>query len=179
MKSYLVVAVACMTAASSAEAEHALLRVNPGLWEISVVTHIKGQLPIPDSALAKLPADQRAKLMASMQSMVVAPKPHKFKECMTAQKIAEGFEVEQEQGSCKRTVVSNTSSLMEISEKCDTSDGTTTGHFRFQASCMSNVTGALTMNIANGGKNMNMDGTIDGHWLGGSCGAIKDLEVEQ
>ena len=106
-------------------------------------------------------------------------KPRKFKECMTSQQLAKGFQVDKEEPSCNRTVVSNTATVMEVRETCSSNGGTRIGHYRFQASDSDNMTGVVNMQIKRGGRSMTINNTIKGQRLGADCGGVKTIQFEQ
>jgi hypothetical protein len=158
------------------------LNVKLGLWEIATHPQVSGNLPITDEQLAKLPPDQRAKFEAAMQAAIArGAQPRIFKECMTAEKRAHGFEAgsDPSKTNCQVTLVTNTSNEFESHRECVTDDGkqSTSVHFRVVSS--DHVAGTVNALISHGGKTMTVNSTMEGKWLGADCGAVKDIELEK
>src|SRR6266850_6050685 len=94
--------------------------IKPGLWEVSIDPHVSGEMPIPEDQLAKMTPEQRARLQAAMKShMANGGKPRVYKECMTPEKIARGFEIDPhgEDASCKRNVVSSSTKELTLHDE--------------------------------------------------------------
>jgi len=181
----VLVAMACapalaatggMTRATVAKT-HATLNVSTGLWEVTVTPKLSGQLPISDAELARIPAAQRAKFMAAMQGM--SGRTRKMRECLTQDKLNEGFSLGDREG-CTSTVVANTASAMEVREACQgNSEGLKTVDVKFIAGSTTSVTGQAHMVVSRGGKTMKIDDSMSGSWISSSCGNVKDVEVVQ
>jgi hypothetical protein len=155
-------------------AEQVQLDVHPGLWEVTTTSKSAGEIPMPEEELAKLPPDQRAKFEAAMkQAMARATAPHTFKECVTEQQIKNGFKPPENAGiSCKRTVLSSTTRLLEIHEEC-IGHGQTSGNFRLEAPDPATIAGTVDMVVTQGARTMTMKNHMTGKWLGADCGDIK------
>ena len=165
------------TAAPPPTKVQAMIHVNPGLWEVTITPKVSGEMPISDDELAKIPAERRAKIMAMMQHAIATP--HKMKECMTQEKLNKGFSVGRDSEHCTSTVVSNTMSEMNIQETCSgDSDGVQSMSVHFIASGPASITGTTHVVASRRGRGMTIDSTVSGQWLGSSCGAVKDVEVE-
>ena len=177
--------VALVAAAMTLLAEAADLAkpdIKPGLWEVTTHPQVSGQMPIPEEELAKLTPERRAKVEAAMQSgMANAAKPRVYKECMTPEKIAKGFETAdpREGGSCKKNVITSSSSELQLREDCSRPDGKTTVDVHFQISGGVQMTGTINAVVSSGSRTMNMNSKIEGKWLGSSCGGVKDAEEEK
>ena len=154
------------------------LHVNPGLWEVTVTPNMKGDLPLSDDELAKIPADRRAKFMAAMRGMIGTP--HKMRECMTREKLNKGFTIGRNDPNCTESVVSNTANAMEVQATCTgSSDGMQSMDVKFMASSPTSVAGTTHVVAARHGRSMTVDSTLAGQWLSSNCGSVKDVEVEQ
>lgn len=162
-------------------ADPAQLNVKLGLWEITTHPQMSGTMPISDEDLQKLPPDQRARLQVMMQAaMARAAKPRIFKECMTPEKRARGFNAgDNEDGSCTTTVVTNTAAEFDARHECTGADRQqlTTVHFKIASS--DQIAGTVNAVITRAGKTMTVNATLEGKWLGADCGNIKDSEVEK
>ena len=106
-------------------------------------------------------------------------KPHYAKECMTAEKLAKGFDMGDEKDSnCKTTVTSNTSTTYEAHVACSGAHGNYATNVRVTADSSSHVIGTFKSDASNGANGMAFSGTFEGKWLGADCGAIKDRQEE-
>jgi len=154
------------------------LHVTPGLWEITVTPNMKGELPISSEELAQIPPERRAKMMAAMRGILGTP--HKMRECMTTEKLNNGFTIGHDSSTCTQTVVTNTANAMEVQQKCSgDTDGTQSVDVKFLASSPTSVTGTTHVIAARGGHSMTLDSTLTGQWVSSSCGKVKDVEVEK
>jgi Protein of unknown function (DUF3617) len=156
------------------------LNVKPGLWEMSSVGQANGVPPISDDMLARLTPEQRARVQAAMQaSMGSASKPKLFKECVTPEKLSQGFDLQQSKdSSCQRSVVSSTTTDFAIRAVCTRSEATTTMDAHFQLNGSEQVAGTVHVVTTHDGKTMTIDSSINGKWLGASCGNITGVEAE-
>jgi hypothetical protein len=157
------------------------LNVKLGLWEISTHPQVAGSLPITDEQLQKMPPEQRAKFETAMQAAIArGAQPRVFKECMTAEKRSRGFNAgSDESKNCQVTLVTNTPSEFESHRECSTEDGkqSTSVHFRVVSS--DRVSGTVNALISHGSRTMTVNSTMEGKWLGGDCGGVKDIELEK
>jgi hypothetical protein len=162
-------------------AESIKLNIRPGLWEIASEGQISGAPPLSDDMLARLTPEQRDKFQAAMQaSMANAAQPRIAKNCVTPEKIARGLDIQQHgDSSCKKTVVANSASEMEIREECSNDQRNTVISEHFQLSGSEQLTGTVHVVTTSGDKTMTVNSTIHGKWLGASCGDIKDSEIEK
>jgi hypothetical protein len=162
-------------------AEVPQLNVKLGLWQVTTHPQVNGKLPITDEQLQKLPPDQRAKFEEAMQAAIErGAQPRVFKECMTAEKRSRGFNAGSEQSKdCTVTLVTNTPSEFESHRECTSEDGrqSTSVHFRVVSS--DHVSGTVNALISHGSKTMTVNSTMEGKWLGPSCGTITDMELEK
>lgn len=157
------------------------LNVKLGLWEIGSHPQVSGALPITDEQLQKLPPDQRAKFEAAMQAALArGAQPHLFKECMTPEKRARGFNAGDQPGKdCHTTVVTNSASEFEAHHECATEDGKQVTDVHFRVLSSDHVTGTVSTLISRGAKTMTVNSTMEGKWLGSDCGSVKDYELEK
>lgn len=179
---HLALVVAACSAASpvlAGDAPLSRLHVNPGLWEIVLTPQVSGEMPVPQSVFDKLPPERRAAFKAAMQTIIARQnEPHEYKECMTSEQLAKGFQIGKAEPSCKRTIVSNAATVMEVREECSSNGGMRTGHYRFEATDSGNIMGVVKMQITRGGKSMTVNNTIKGHWLSADCGDVKTIQLE-
>lgn len=165
-----------------AHAAQPALNVKLGLWETQVNPQISGDLAasIPDEQLQKMTPDQRAKMQAAMQAMQASlAQPRVGKDCMTAEKLAKGFNFGTEQSpQCKATIVTNSGSEFESHQECSENGGTRSTSIHIVAKSTEHITGAIHSDSAKGGKTMTFNATMEGKWLGSDCGTVKDYERE-
>jgi hypothetical protein len=155
--------------------------IKPGLWEVTNNPQISGQVPISEEQLAKMTPEQRTRIEAAMQAgMASANKPHVYKECMTPEKIARGFDIQKgEDSSCKRKVVTSSASELQLHDECNKPERKTVSDVHFQIKGGVQMTGKINVVMTSGSKTMTVNSTLQGKWLGASCGAVKDAELEK
>ena len=150
------------------------LDVKTGLWELTSTGTMSGAPPIPQEALARMTPEQRAKMESAMQEAIGRNnQPHVSKSCITQKQLekAPNF-AEQQNKSCKQTVVNRTTSLIETRVECS-GPQKMTGTFRFQAQSREAIHGDVSMVMSDGNKTMTSKHTIQGKWLGADCGNVK------
>jgi Protein of unknown function (DUF3617) len=156
--------------------------IKPGLWEVTTNPKMSGQMPIPEEQLAKMTPEQRTRLQAAMQSgMATGSKPRIYKECMTPEKIARGFEMDRgaDEASCKRTIVSSTSTELTLHDECNRPERKSVTDVHFEIKGGTQMNGKINVVVTSSGKKMTVDSTVQGKWLSASCGTVKDAELEK
>jgi hypothetical protein len=156
--------------------------IKPGLWEVSINPQVSGEMPIPEDQLAKMTPEQRARLQAAMKShMANGGKPRVYKECMTPEKIARGFDVNPhaDDPSCTRNVVSSSANELTLHNECNKPDRKTVTDMHFEVKGGTQTSGKINVVMTSAGKSMTINSTIQGKWLGASCGTVKDAELEK
>jgi hypothetical protein len=156
--------------------------IKPGLWEVSINPKVSGEMPIPEDQLAKMTPEQRARLQAAMQAnMAKNAKPRVYKECMTPEKIARGFAIDPhgEDSSCKRNVVSSSAKELTLHDECNKPERKTVTDVHFEVKRGTQMSGKINVVMTSAGKTMTVNNTMQGKWLGASCGTVKDAELEK
>jgi Protein of unknown function (DUF3617) len=149
------------------------LNVKPGLWEVSVtMTGLPAMPAIPDSVLAQMPPDQRAKIEAIMKGQA-----NTMKSCVTKDKLEKSEAFRNAPKSCTYTIVSSTGSKLEMKTECTQNGVKMTGNFVVEAVDSENVKGSMHMkasggNTSGGNNAMNMNTTFTEKWLGADCGDV-------
>src|SRR5450755_632821 len=112
--------VLCALPLLGAYAADLTLNVKTGLWQSTVSMQTSGQLPIPEADLAKMTPERRQQFEAAMKAaMANAAQPHVVTSCVTAEQLRKGLSFKTEDNpSCKKTVVSSSSSTWEMHEEC-------------------------------------------------------------
>src|SRR5262249_44062526 len=107
-------------------------------------------------------------------------KPKVYKQCMTPEKIAQGFDLQRrDDPSCKRKVVSSSANELTVHDECNNPQQQSVSDTHFQVKGGTQITGKFNYVMTAKGKTMTMTNNIKGKWLGASCGAIKDIELEK
>jgi hypothetical protein len=160
-------------------ADIAMPNIKPGLWQVTTNPQMSGQLPIPDDQLAKMPPEQRARIEAAVQAS--ANKPRVYRECMTPEKIARGFEIDRhgEDSSCQRKVITSSSSELKLHDECTKPEGKSVTDVHFKVKGGEQMNGQITAVITSGTKTMTVNSTVQGKWLGASCGTVTDAELQK
>ena len=156
--------------------------IKPGLWEVTSHPQVSGQMPISAEMLAKMTPEQRARMEAAMKaSMANSAKPRIYKDCMTPEKIARGFDIDQQdKNSCTRKVVSSSASELTLHDECKQQDQKTVSDVHFEVKGGTQMNGKINIAMTStGGKTMTIKSTVEGKWLGADCGSVKDAEKEQ
>jgi hypothetical protein len=152
------------------------LKVKMGLWEMTTHVQLSGAPIIPDDVLQKLPPEQRARMQAALAGL---NKPRVLKECMTPDRLSKGFKVgERDDGDCKTTILTNTSSELALKSECSDSGGARVSNVRIIANGSESVTGTVSSVATREGKTVNVNAGVEGKWLGADCGSVKDVELE-
>ena len=152
------------------------LDVKLDLWEVTNTLQTSGMPPvsIPPDALAKMPPEQRAKVEEMMKGMGSgSPKTSTRKSCMTREKMNKQEMFGDDQKQCTRTVVTSSSSKVEVRLQCAMDGTKTNGTFRVEAMNSENVKGSMQMATASGDRTMNMNSNFTAKWLGPDCGDVK------
>jgi hypothetical protein len=179
-----VASLAC-TAAITALLQAAELtkpNIKPGLWEVTTNPKMSGEMPIPADQLAKMTPEQRTRLQAAMKAgMTNGSKPRVYKECMTPEKIARGFEMDRgaDEASCKRNIVSSSATELTLHDECNNPQRKSVTDVHFEIKSGTQMTGKIDVVVTSSGKTMTVDSTVQGKWLSASCGAVKDAELEK
>ena len=182
-KRILVLGLGVAGAVAAALVVHAAqpaLNIKLGLWETHTEAKMSGDLSamIPEDQLAKMTPEQRQRIQAAMaQSMAAMQKPHYAKECMTAEKVAKGFDMgDDKSGNCKNTITTNTGSQYEAHVVCSGNAGQQAMTVRITADSPTHVMGTVKGDETQGSKGVSYSGTFEGRFLGSDCGAIKDRQ---
>src|SRR5437763_9100001 len=131
------------------------LDVKTGLWEITSTGAMTGAPPIPPEALAQMTPEQRAKMESAMQAAISRNnQPHVSKSCITQKQLekAPNF-AEQHDKSCKQTIVTRTSSVVETRIECS-GPQKMSGTFRLKALSRDAIRRQVSIALSSGAKAM-------------------------
>ncbi len=152
----------------------AQLNVKPGLWEVNMTSESSGQMPIPESMLARLTPEQRARVAAAMQSQMNRPTAHVYKSCVTRADLDKPFGMDRHDAeeNCTDKVLSKSSTSMTVDMEC-TGKFSVSSIYRWKALSPESVSGTMERTVSQGGHSMKSTGHFTGKWLGADCRAIK------
>jgi len=172
--------VLCALAAAALveAAEYTKPNIKPGLWQVTVTPKMSGEMPIPEDQLAKMTPEQRAKIDAAMKG--AGSKPHVYKDCMTPEKIAKGFQMERgaDEASCKRNIITSTASELTLHDECNHTNRKTVSDVHFEFKGGTQINGKMHIVTTSSGKSMTVDSSVAGKYVTASCGSVKDAEPE-
>jgi len=150
------------------------LDVKTGLWEVTTVTNLSGQMPIPADLLEKLTPEQRARLQERMNAKSMQPaKPIVSRNCLTQEQLDKGNSFTENRKSCNPTVVSSTKSKVEVRLECVENDVKVNAKVQFEAIDSENVKGQTLSTATGGDHTMNSSSTFIAKWISPSCGTPK------
>jgi hypothetical protein len=161
----------------------AAMNVDLGLWEVTTTGAASGAPAIPEALLQRMTPEQQAK-MQQMMAQHLQGQAQKFKECMTAEKRAQGFGHKDEDSSnCKLTVTTNTATEFQAEKQCAASASGTTltdSKMHFNITGKRHASGTIDIAITHeDGKVTNIHSTVEAQWLGSDCGSVKNVELEK
>ena len=91
------------------------------------------------------------------------------KNCVTKEQIDTGLAFGREQGKCANTIVSSTSSMVEMRVECADNGMNTSGTMRFEAPNPESIKGSNQMSLTGGGRTRNVHVSVTAKWLGPVC----------
>jgi hypothetical protein len=130
---------------------------------------------MPPIDTSKMTPEVRARIEAALKARGGTPSsPIVRRDCLTKEKLANyAFQDAQaNDSSCKRTIVTNTSALMEMHIEC-AGARKMTGDFRVEMLAPDTVKMTTKMAGGEGAQVMNINGTMNGRWVSASCGDVK------
>jgi hypothetical protein len=147
------------------------LTVKYGLWEVTSTHAISGMpaVNIPPEVLAKMPAEQRAR----MEAMTKGSGATTQKICITKEKMEKSNPFREQRKECTYTIVSSSSTKLEEKFQCVQQDTTMNGTVHVEV--LSPESTKTTVHTVMTGKehNMNADFNITSRYLGSACGDVK------
>ena len=144
------------------------LNIKLGQWESTVRTVKTGPPPMSPETLAKMTPQQRATAERTMKAMM-RPQPHIARRCVTQEDLAKSFGGYAEDSSCKRTIVTSTSSQQEFNIECTNHGILSTGTVHMDAIDPEHVNGKVNMSMDQGGQHRTVEMTINAKWVGAAC----------
>jgi len=145
------------------------LNVKLGLWETSVTVNSSGAPPIPPEALAKMSPEQRAR----MEERLKGAHSSTQKSCLTKEKLEKGLAFEEKRQNCKRTIVSSSSTHMEMQFDCTTERMKISGTGKVDVENPESMKGTFHMTATSERGAMETTSNISGKWIGAACGDVE------
>ena len=153
------------------------LNVKPGLWETKVTSDNAGLPTIPDSVLANIPPEQRARIEENMKArQSQGPHTTTSKTCISQDRLDKPLTFGQEKpgGACKYELTRSSASEQEIKIDCSSDRVKSHGTIHVQALDSENIKGESEIVASSDGThNMTMKVSFTAHRLGSDCGDIK------
>jgi hypothetical protein len=163
----------CLAASAAAilGAQAPALDVKYGLWEMTNVSTIGGQMPTMDTS--KMTPEQKAKIDEAMKQMM-GSHTNVTKSCVTKDKVEKSvFMMPEEPGTtCSQKVTTNTRSTLDASVSC-TGERPMTGQMHLEALSPTSVRGTVKANTPTPNGAMSVSINLTGKWLGADCGDVK------
>lgn len=148
------------------------LNVKLGLWETTSTITTKGQVPVSDEMLSRLTPEQRARVEERMKAQAGdRTTTHTYKSCLTKEKLERGSGFS-DRKDCKETLLTSTSSRVEVKVACEGEGMSSSGTVRIDALSPESTKGSGRMSMTAGPRNMTVDTTLTSKWLGPSCGQV-------
>ncbi len=155
------------------------LNVKTGLWQVTGSSTASGLPPIPpdmQARLDKMSPEQRARIEAMMKSRFGGtPQAINYEKCVTAEDLNTNPFVNGPDEKCTWTVVSSTSSQMEIrGASCEAgrNQGMETDvSVKVYALDSEHVRASVQGTSAGNGHTVNINNTYTGKWISASCPA--------
>jgi hypothetical protein len=146
------------------------LNVKTGLWELTSTMSVKGAPGFSEDELKELSPEMRARL-EQMWKANQGSKTTTRKTCVTAEQLKKDPFVE-ESPDCTLTVVTSSSSEINVRKQCLSQGKRTSTSYRIQALTPENVKAALRMEET-GKETLDISGEITGRWIAPVCGTVK------
>jgi hypothetical protein len=149
------------------------LNVKPGLWETTTTLKRSGAPPVSPETLARLTAEQRARLEQRMNansggSTNTATEQH----CVTKEDV-EKADFGQGKGECTYSIETSTSTQGKGSYSCDVEGMRVNGNLEITAPDPEHIKGSSHGSLNGGGRTMNVESTFTSKFLSASCGNVK------
>lgn len=148
----------------------ASLNTRTGAWEMTTTTATAG-VPIPADALAKMPAEQRAKLEAAMKARAGRNNTHVYQTCVTQADLDQNRMLKSDDDDkCSRKIVSSSPGKVIMEGVCPAPHASTS-RVTIESTSPDRVVASMDVMQGSNGK-IHVD--VKGRWLGASCAGIKN-----
>jgi hypothetical protein len=145
------------------------MSVKPGLWETTTTYKRSGTPPVPAEAMARLTAEQRARLEQRMNansggSANTVTDQH----CVTKEDV-EKADFGQGKGECTYTIQTSTSTHAKGTYSCIVEGVQVNGALDITAADPEHITGSSQGSLSGGSRTMNIESTFTSKFLSASC----------
>jgi len=159
---WLALSAACFAADNAGP-----LNIKSGLWEVTDVTALPGDVPVPAGLLEKLTPEQRGRIDERMNATPAQSSAHARKVCVTSEQIKHGPTFGETSPSCKRRITTLSSNKLEMQLECVKSGGAKQGGIlTMEALGTKNIKGSMQMNVAGKDQTTNAASTFTAKWIG-------------
>jgi hypothetical protein len=167
----LTFALTLLAGSAAWAADYAPMDVKTGVWEVTITTQTKGS--IPESLLSNLPPDQRARIEAAMKQQFGSPRTTTHRSCVKKEDLSKPL-FDQDQKTCKATLVSASSTKRESRVECKEAEGVGSGTLRIEATNSEavKIAGTVAFNAGGNGFNTVINGTAK--WISAVCTGKED-----
>lgn len=148
------------------------LKIKTGLWETTMTTTTRGEMPLPAEVLSKMTPEQRAKIEQRLKASAgEKTRTLTDKNCVTKEKLEEGLAFGREADKqCTHTVLTSTDSRIDVRVACAGEGMNSGGTLHFEALSPVSVKGSAHMSVTGGGRDMKIDINYSSKWIGAVCG---------
>ncbi|MEO8527025.1 MAG: DUF3617 domain-containing protein [Caldimonas sp.] len=150
--------------------------IKPGLWEVHSEREVNGKkAPAPADRMKNLPPEARARMEAMMKQRGVSMgEDGATRVCMTKESLASG-RLQAEAAGCKTDYSTRTGSTWKFHSSCPSLKVESDGEIVFSG------TDSYTMTVSSTLSSMTPPRlsrtTLNGKWMGASCGDLKPLST--
>ena len=150
--------------------------IKPGLWEVHSEREVDGKKSAPPADRMKnMPPAARAQMEAMMKERGMAMgEGGATRVCMTKESLASG-KMQAEAAGCKTDYVTRTSSVWKFHSSCPAMKVESDGEMLFSGS--ESYTTTVTTTLASSTPPRVTKMTMNGKWMGASCGDLKPLSA--
>jgi hypothetical protein len=150
------------------------LNVKTGLWEVTTTVKTSEEMPIPAGLLEKLTPGQRARVEERMKARKSEPGETTIeKQCLTRKHLDDGIPFGRDRKSCARTVLTSTSSNVDMHVECLGKGIKSSGILQIEALSSENVKGSMRLSTTGGDNATNSTSTFTAKWIGPFCSSTK------
>ena len=148
------------------------LNLKAGLWETTLTVQTTGLPPMPPDVLAKLTAEQRARIETKAKERAGdGPKTTVKRSCLEEKDVDQPLALllESDRQGCKETVASSSATKREIRVDCKKGPVTGSGTIEMEAIAPEHLKVTSRWSTSDGTRTMKMNSTAIAKWLGPIC----------
>lgn len=138
----------------------------PGLWEMTSTTLITG-MPIPAESLAKLPADQRAKIEETLKARDGKPDMRTNNNCVTQKDLDQDLLFKTSANDqCVKKIISRSPTKVAFQQTCPAPTASTS-MVTIEAKTPDSLAASIDISQAHATGKIHID--VKGRWLSATC----------